>query len=291
MRVLVTGSSGLVGQAVVERLAGEHEIVSLSRGAAPVAGGEHVSADIGRAGLAGELAAAMPRCDAIVHTAAALDPQSPEVVLTNCLGTLELVRLAQFWEVEQLAFTSSISVIGVPDRLPIDENHPVDPPNPYLASKLFGEELLREAASDVLRATSFRLAAPIGPRMPRDRILPAFVGQALAGRPLEVAGKGSRRQDYVHVGDIAALIAAALRAPRSGLFNLARGESISNRELAERCVALLGSSSEIIVGERPDPLDGQAWEVSTAAAREAFAYEPEHRIDEAIIELAESMGR
>jgi UDP-glucose 4-epimerase len=300
VRVLVTGASGHVGGAIAAHLAEMRtetrtqlvplRLVSLSRQAvATDSPGEHATFDIGVAGVADTIAAAIPRCDAIVHAAASLDkdPHSPSIALTNCLGTQEMLRLASLWNASHFIYISSVPVIGVPRELPITEDHPTAPPSAYHASKLFGEHLVRLAAHDGFATVSLRITSPVGPGMPANRILSAFVRQAMANQPILLAGRGARRQDYVDVRDIAIAVEHCLSdAGVTGLYNVASGRAVSNEELARRCVAALRSQSPIEFDGKPDPDDAVAWDVSIGRARQRLGYEPRFDLEDSIRALA-----
>ncbi len=290
MRVLVTGTSGHVGGAIARHLARAGWVVfGLSRGPNLIdelAG--HVQCDMGSAQAAGEIHERIGPCAAIVHAAAALDKSidSPAIALTNCLGTQQMVRLANLWDDTQLMFISGVTVIGRPRDLPVTEGHPTDPPTAYHASKLFGEHLTRLAGASGLAATTLRLTSPVGPGMPANRILSVFVRRALEGKPLELAGRGTRRQDYVDVRDLATAVETCLSQRISGLFNIASGVSTSNRELAETCIRKLGSSSPIVHSGADDAEEGVNWEISIAEARRRFGYQPRYSLEEAIQAVA-----
>src|SRR5581483_1686363 len=231
MRVLVTGSSGHVGGAVASHLLScGHEVVGLGRrltGATRRLTGA-VAVDLAQPGAAARIRETQPRCDAIVHAAAVIDPDpyAPAVSLTNCLGTQQIVELATGWEVSSLVYISSLPVIGRPQALPVTEDHPTAPPTAYHASKLYGEQLVALAPS--LASASLRLTSAIGPGMPDGRILPVFVRRALTGQSLLVAGEGTRAQDYVDVRDVAMATAAALERGTPGLLNIASGRCVTN---------------------------------------------------------------
>jgi len=294
VKVLVTGSSGLVGGAIAACLSADgHEVIGLSRH--PTGEADRlpnaIAADIGAAGVASMLAAELPRCDAIVHAAAALerDPYAPSISLTNCLGTQQVLELAARWGVESLVYLSSVPVIGSPFELPVTERHPVGPRSAYHASKLYGEQLLAVARRDGLATVSLRLSAPVGPGMPAARLLPTFVARALSGEALEVLGDGTRGQDYVDTRDVAAAVKAALARRATGLFNVASGRCVTNLELARRCVSALDSSSEVSLSGTPDPEDGVRWEVSIALAESELGYRPRHSLEDSIAAVAEGL--
>jgi nucleoside-diphosphate-sugar epimerase len=125
--------------------------------------------------------------------------------------------------------------------------------------------------------------------MAAGRILPVFVRRALAGEPLELAGEGTRGQDYVDVRDIAAAVEASLRVEPSGVLNIASGTCTTNLELAGRCVELLGSSSEVRLSGTPDREEGVRWEVSIERAAETIDYRPRHSLEDSITTVAEEL--
>lgn len=289
LKALVTGATGHVGGAIAEHLAGlGHEVTGLARRLVPVRGvGRSVALDLGVPGAAERICAEGP-FGAIVHAAADLspDPHASAVSLVDCLGTQSVVTAAERLGA-RLVYTSSVPVIGVPRRVPVDESHPVDPPTAYHAAKLYGERLVELARRRGMVAASLRLTAPVGPRMPSARIMSVFVARAQAGEPLELRGRGTRRQDYVDVRDVASAVGLCLEHGATGLFNVASGRPVSNVELARLCVDLLGSRSDVVHVDRPDPEDGVVWEVSVERAAGSFGYAPAWSLEDSIRAVAE----
>lgn len=292
MRVLVTGASGHVGGAIARGLIGDgREVVAAGRRLALPPGPVHaVAFDLG----APEADAMLRECgpfDAVVHAAAAVvhDPHDPAVSRVNCLGTQRVVEAAEGWGA-QLVYVSGVTVVGRPVRLPVDEDHPVAPPTAYHASKLYGEHLVELARRRGLPAVTLRLTSPAGPGTPQGRIMSVFVSRARSGEPLEVLGEGSRTQDYVDVRDVARAVAACLEGRVDGLFNVAAGRSISNLELAHRCIELHESTSEVRRGGT-DPEEGVRWEVSIERAARGFGYAPRCSLDDSIRALSSSPER
>lgn len=290
MRVLVTGARGLIGGSVVSTLtAAGHEVVGLGRRRlADPALCEAVRTDLGVAGACDRIRARVAPCDAVVHAAAAISPSLDDdsVVLSNCVGTQQVVRLALAWGRRRVVFISSLPVIGTPRLLPITEDHPTCPPTAYHASKLYGEALIRLAVREGLTAATLRLTSPLGPGMAPNRILSVFVRRALAGQPLKVFGRGSREQNYVDVRDVAAAVQACLEQKVTGLFNIAGRSSISNVELARRCIDVLGSRSGVELVAEPDAHENERWQVSIEKAQRRFGYAPRYSIEESIAAVA-----
>jgi nucleoside-diphosphate-sugar epimerase len=81
-------------------------------------------------------------------------------------------------------------------------------------------------------------------------------------------------------------VQACLERPASGLFNIAAGRSVSNRELAQRCIDVLDSRSRLELGRAPDPDEHVRWEVSNARAEAILAYRPACSLKDSIDAVA-----
>jgi UDP-glucose 4-epimerase len=295
MRILVTGSSGLVGGAVAAHLhALGHEVVGLSRRVSDrlPPGVRQFQADIGSMDFMEEARAGWPPFEAVVHAAADLSfaPDAGSVSIVNCLGTQRMTALARKWASRLFLFMSSLPVIGIPLELPITEEHPVAPPTVYHATKVFGEHVVALASKAGVLGASFRLTAPIGPAMPRNRLLTILIQRALANEEIVLHGTGARRQDYVDVGDIRQAVERWLANPAEGVFNVASGRAVANLELAHACIRQLGSTSSVSLSGKLDPDDAVAWEVSIAKAGSAFGYRPAVSLDDSIRGIAAAMS-
>jgi UDP-glucose 4-epimerase len=295
MRVFLTGATGQVGRAIAAFLADHgHHVAGASRHSRPVPGlFEQVEASLGTEDALDLVTKALQPCEAIVHAAASLshDNSDPSISLTNCLGTQQVIKLAHTWAARQLVYISSVPVIGRPIQHPITEDHPTQPATAYHASKLYGEHLMRLAEVNGLRAASLRITSPSGPGTPDNRILSVFVRKAAAGEPLQILGKGSRRQNYVDIRDVAAAVEACLTKQASGIYNIAATDSISNYELAQTCISELGSSASIDFAGKPDPEEGTVWDVSVSKASRDLGYRPRFTIRDSIRAVAEGQSR
>lgn len=292
MKVLLTGGTGFVGGAIGAHLmAGGHEVISLERRPARAGYRKVVHAALGTETTVEQVADEAPRCDCIVHAAASIDKSvaAPSISLVNCLGTQQIVALAMRWGGAAIVNISGVAVIGTPRTLPITEDHPAAPTTSYHASKLFGEQVMHAAAGQGIPNVSLRVTAPIGPAMPENRILAVFLRRALAGQPIELAGKGTRRQDYVDVRDVASAVEACLARPQiRGVLNIGSGRSISNVDLARLCVELCHSRSEIRFSGAADPEESLAWDVSLERAREMIGYRPRYALEASALAILDA---
>jgi UDP-glucose 4-epimerase len=295
MRVFLTGATGQVGRAIAAFLADHgHQVAGASRRFRSVPGlFEHVEVCLGAEDAFDRIIRALRPCEAIVHAAASLshDNYDPSISLTNCLGTQQITKLAETWGTPQLVYMSSVPVIGSPVQHPITEDHPTQPSTAYHASKLYGECLMRLAEDNGRRAASLRLTSPSGPGTPENRILAVFVRRAVAGEPLQILGRGSRRQNYVDVRDVAVAVEACLTKHASGIYNIAAMDSISNYELAQTCISELGSSASVDFVGKPDPEEGTVWDVSVSKACRDLGYRPQFTIRDSIRAVAQDRSQ
>lgn len=288
MKILVTGSSGFVGSAICSELKQRgYDLLELSNQREdrniPLSPNEG-KVDISNRKSLEILSESVNACDAIVHAAATLDKDLYEtaVPLVNCLGTQNILWLADHWKCKRFLFISGVSVIGKPIQNPITENHPVESDSAYLASKFFGEQIVRLAGAQGMASTTFRVSAPVGINMHKNRFLPTIIQRALSDETIKLSGKGTRLQNYVDVRDVARAVALCIESNVSGLFNIGGSESISNYDLASRCVARCKSASKIEFSGFSDKEEGWKWNISNEKARRNFGYTPKYCIDNVI---------
>ena len=173
-----------------------------------------------------------------------------EYYANNVQGTISLLQAMQSAHVKTLVFSSSATVYGQPQYLPLDENHPTSATNPYGRSKLHIEEMLNDVAASVpdWRIACLRYFNPVGahesgligenPNGVPNNLMP-YIAQVAAGQRtcLSVFGgdysteDGTGMRDYIHVMDLAEGHAAALsflsETPGWHAINLGTGQGYS----------------------------------------------------------------
>lgn len=270
MNVLVTGGAGYIGSHTAKALhrAGFTPIVldNLSMGHAwAVKWGPLVQADLADRGA---LFSAMRahRVEAVIHFAANAyvgeSMQNPaQYFRNNVTGTLNLLEAMQEAGVRHMVFSSSCATYGIPQELPIPEEHPQQPINPYGESKLMGERLLRWFGEChglgwvALRYFNAAGADPEGElgeeHQPETHLIPLVIGAALGVRgPVRVFGTdyptpdGTAIRDYIHVSDLAQAHVRALeylvQGGASQAFNLGTGVGHSVLEVIQTVKRLGG---------------------------------------------------
>ncbi len=259
--VVVTGGAGYIGSVVAAQLiaAGLRVTVldNLSRGhrEAVPAGAELVSGDVADRALLDTLFAP-GGVDAVLHFAALLEVgesmRVPERYFrNNSAGTLTLLEAMLAHGVKRIVFSSTAALFGDPERVPIDETHPLRPCNVYGESKLMSERMLEWFHRiHGLRYASLRYfnaagaAGELGEdHQPESHLIPLILQVALGQRAhVEIYGTdyptpdGTCVRDYIHVSDLASAHLLALDAlEKKGqlLYNLGNGQGFSVREIIE----------------------------------------------------------
>jgi UDP-glucose 4-epimerase len=267
MKVLVTGGAGYIGSVVVDALySANHEVAvldDLSKGHRDALSPEvelHVvdlrdAPEVHRV-LGGGF-------DAVLHFAAcSLVGESTEEPVryfaTNVGGTLNLLDAMRSHGVRRLVFSSTAAVYGEPVTTPIVETDPTVPTNPYGASKLACDQVIRfEAEAASLAAVSLRYFNVAGAsgrcgelHDPETHLIPLVLEAALGTRAaVNVYGTdydtpdGTAVRDYIHVEDLARAHLLALEAtalPGYRAYNLGNGSGYSVRQVIDVARAVTG---------------------------------------------------
>src|SRR5204863_837358 len=153
----------------------------------------------------------------------------------NSGGTANLLESARNAGVDRVVYASTIWFYDGCESDVVDEDTPLAlPRHPYTAQKLAGEMYCTSYAEVFgVDYTILRFGIPYGPRARAAAVIPSFFKNALAGRPLTIAGGGKQSRRFTYVGDIARGVTMAL-APeaRNRVYNLASEETVSILQLA-----------------------------------------------------------
>jgi UDP-glucose 4-epimerase len=319
MRVLVTGAAGFIGSHLTEQLLRDgHEVVGfddLSTGSAHNLvellerdGFEFVRGSILDRERVEDLVADTSH---IVHLAAAVGVHTilddPLASLRTNLAGAEAVLDAALRHDRRILITSTSEVYGKNQSGPLDEDadrimgSALVSRWSYAAAKALDEMIAHTYWRDHgLRVVMVRPFNTVGPRQTGryGMVVPRFVEQALADEPITVCGDGGQRRCFLHVADLVPALAELLEHPRAygEVFNLGGEEEITIRELAERIVALTGSSSPI-VSVTAEELYGPGFEdmrrrvPNTEKAQRLIGFAPTHSIADIIRSVIDERRR
>jgi len=270
LRVLITGGAGFIGShlsdAYLERGDEVYVIDDLSTGSieniAHLKKHERFHYTIDSVHNYPVMAELVDQCDVIFHLAAAvgvkLIVESPvRTIETNVRGT-EIVLAQANKKKKKVLVASTSEVYGLSDQVPFreDGNLVMGATTKgrwsYACSKAIDEFLaLAYWREKKLPTIVVRLFNTVGPRQTGQygMVIPTFVKQALAGRPITVYGDGTQTRCFGYVGDIVGALVKLMDDPAAigQVFNIGSNEEISIIELAERIKELTKSDSEIVL--------------------------------------------
>lgn len=190
-------------------------------------------------------------CDAACFFAARKPPQSNVYKANLSIDDLSAEAFARS-ACPRALYISGLAVVFNRNNKPVNEYMRIGPiQDPYLASKVKGEEMMMQAALATAKdCLTFRVNAPYGPGMPEHSVIMRFMRQALTGQNLTLYGPGERKQQFTWAGDAAEILALILEldqtTPQSGVYHFCGPDCVSMCQLAQQCIAICDSSSEIV---------------------------------------------
>lgn len=266
-KVLVTGADGFIGSHLVEFLLGEGVNVRAlvfynsfnSLGWLDTFGPEKlkeveiISGDIRDPWLVADV---VKGCDVVFHLAALISIpfsySAPESFLdTNAGGTLNILQASRMHGTKRVLITSTSEVYGTAQYVPMDELHPLQAQSPYSASKIaadrLGESFYRSFHVPVVIVRPFNT---YGPRQSGRAVIPTVITQLLSGAQEIKLGRIDPIRDFNYVKDVVHAFCAIAAAGDNVVgqeINVSTGVGISIREAADKIMAAVGRTAEILL--------------------------------------------
>lgn len=287
MKVLVTGGSGFIGSHVVDKLKDKGIDVRVFDGIMPTFRDDiefYQGSILDRTALG----FALHDIDVIMHLAAVADvkdvfeePHKSETI--NVRGTINVLEAARNSNVKRVIYGSTTWVYSDADVNEVNERTPLHAPSHlYTATKLTGEYYC-QAYSKLygLGFTILRYGIPYGPRARDGAVIPIFVGKAINGEPLTIAGSGSQFRKFIYVEDLAdAHISALQSIAKNKIYNADGKERITIKQIAETIQKIIGNVKIEFTPERPGDFSGK--EVSSELAKNELGWEPKTSFEEGL---------
>jgi UDP-glucose 4-epimerase len=315
MKILITGGAGYIGSHMVKVLLDKgHEVVvadSLERGFQEAIDSR---ATFKQGNLLDKVFVqslfAENKYDGVIHFAAYIavgeSMQHPEMYFeNNFTAALHVLEAMQKNNVNNFVFSSTAAVYGTPTQLPINEEHPKKPENPYGESKLMVEKLLgwlhqvNQLNFIILRyfnASGASLDASTGERhAPETHIIPNVIFSALQNKPFRLFGDtydtpdGSCIRDYIHVLDLCQAHVLALeklwKDGGNNFYNVGTGHGYSNKEVVAMVEQVSGAKIALEIAEKregdPNQLIADPKKINTE-----LGFQPQYSDLETIIKTA-----
>jgi len=263
--VLVTGATGFVGPYLVRELLKKEAkvIVLIKDNAANLARFEdHITMINGDIVEQGSLKNVMDSVNIVFHLAAISNvnyaiAHPKETFEINATGTLNLLEEARQNEVEKFVYISSSHVYGIPEYLPMDEKHPINPHEPYAASKAAAEMLVDTYALNYgLKITIIRPFNMYGAGQSEGFIIPSIIKQAHEKEVVEL-GNLTPTRDFLYITDAIKGI-MSIAESGEGTYNLGSGTETSIKEVVETVISIVNPDKKFVSMQsrkRPEAID------------------------------------
>ncbi len=303
MKVLLSGAAGFIGSHFVDRLLAQHyEVTGVDNF---ITGSPENLAhldlhpkfrfealDVCAPEAPGRLAQ-LGRFDIVLHFASLASPKDYlayplETLESGSTGTRNMLEVARAQGARFLV-TSTSECYGDPLEHPQKETYwgnvnPIGPRSCYDESKRYAEAITMAYHRKYgVRTNIARIFNTYGPRMKLDdgRVVPAFLSQALEGKPLSVFGDGTQTRSFCYVSDLVDGLYRLMLSEEREPVNLGNPEEITLLEFAERIQRLLGTSSPLEFHPLPenDPMRRQP---DIRKAGETLGWKPQVGLEEGL---------
>lgn len=302
MNILVTGGNGFIGANLVDTLAAEGHDVSVFDLYPRVYESKHGNVGFIQGNLEDANLIRQVITDrgidvvyhlawATIHETAVRNPRAD--VELNLVPTINLLDICREVEIKQFVFLSSGgTVYGIPGKLPVKEDAPTQPINPYGITKLAAEKYIQMYGHLYgLNYTIFRPSVPYGPfQNPRRRqgAVMVFLYKALKGEPVTIWGNGDVLRDYFYIDDLSQALSMALRLPSGSnpILNLSGDQAYTLNQLVD----LIEKNLHLKIQVHYEPerkFDVPQLHLDCQAARDILGWNPQVSISEGICRTAE----
>jgi len=302
MKILITGGAGFIGSHLCEKYAMEgHTVLCLDnfmnsdlgniRGLLNYRNFKLINGDVRDFDLLEKI---VRDVDVIIHLAAQIhvDRSILEPKLTydvNIFGTLNILELARRYDISKVIHTSTSEVYGSAQYVPMDENHPLDAPHLYGASKIAADRMCNAYIQTY--GVNICIMRPFNTFGPRQRdvgyggVISIFVKRSLNGAPPIVYGDGTQTRDYTYVDDLVKAYDLVLKfnEPIKEPINFGTGKEVKIIDLANKIVSLCGKGGEIKpVHVAPRPGEVKRLVADYSKAKKLLGWQPKYRLDQGL---------
>ncbi len=300
---VVTGGAGFLGSHLTDRLLAEgHKVIGVDN---LITGStrniEHLASSEDYEFIKHDVTKYIfipGRVDNVYHFASPASPidylELPiQTLKVGSLGTHNALGLAKEKE-SRFLLASTSEVYGDPLIHPQTEDYwgnvnPIGPRGVYDEAKRFGEAItMAYRRTHGIDAKIVRIFNTYGPRMrlKDGRVVPAFIGQALDGKPLTVFGDGSQTRSFCYVSDLIDGIFRLSQSDFSGPVNIGNPTEMTILEFAEKILKIIDTSSQIEFQPLPED-DPKVRQPNIGLAKELLGWDAQVPFDEGIVDTIE----
>lgn len=306
MKVLITGGAGFIGSHLCERYINkDHTVFCLDNfSTGNILNIRHlldfknfklIKGDILDKSIVNELS---KEADVVFHLAAQIhvDKSYIEPRLTydvNVKGTQNILEAARMYDVKKVIYASSSEVYGTAQKVPMDENHLLNPPHPYGASKLAADRMcnayMKTYGMNIKIIRSFNTFGPRQRSIGYGGVISIFTRRVLNNLPPIIYGQGLQSRDYTYVDDIINAYESIESNPNCGPVNLGTGRDIKIKDLAQTIIDISGKKLKAVhIEPRIGEIDRLI--ADTTKAKEILGWEAKISLEEGLKKYYEWYG-
>jgi UDP-glucose 4-epimerase len=301
MKILITGGAGFVGSHLCEKFVGEgHKVVCLDnylsgdlnnvRHLLDIRNFKLIKGDIRDTVLLEKIGY---NVDAIIHLAAIVhvDRSYIEPRLTydiNVNGTQNILELARMYDIEKVIFASTSEVYGSAQYVPIDEDHPLNAPHPYGASKIAADRMcnayIQTYGLNISIPRCFNIFGPRQKSIGYGGVISIFTRRVLNGFSPLIFGDGLQTRDYTYIDDVVTAYELLLQNNKKiqGPINFGTGKEITILDIANKIIKYSGNAQCSPIHEAPRIGEVKQLICDYTKAREIFSWIPKVPFDEGL---------
>lgn len=309
MRLLVTGGAGFIGSNFVRHMLSKHrDLTIVNFDALTYAGNLENLAGLEKDRryqfVRGDICSSADvdkvlqkrAVDAIVHFAAeshvdrSIHLGAETFIRTNVLGTQILLNAARQHGVKRFLQVSTDEVYGsLGPQGKFTEQSPIQPNNPYAATKASADFLVRAAHKSYgLDAVITRCSNNFGPYQFPEKLIPLMIANAMENKPLPVYGDGLHVRDWIYVLDHCSAIDLVLRRAKPGsIYNIGSEHDVPNIEIVRLLLRILGKPESLIRFVEDRPGHDRRYAMDSSCIRRDLGWKPAHSFEQALRETVQ----
>ena len=304
MKILVTGGAGFIGSNFVHYMLGQHKDVQIVNLDALTYAGNlenltavekdprytFVKADISSVDELGKAFGAH-RFDAVVNFAAeshvdrSLHLGPTAFIQSNIIGVQNLLDACRANRVPRLVQISTDEVYGsLGSQGRFTEQSPIQPNNPYAATKAGADLLVRAAHhSHGIDAVITRCSNNFGPYQFPEKLIPLMIANALEGKPLPVYGDGLHVRDWIYVMDHCSAVDLVLHKGKAGeVYNIGGNYDVPNIQIVKQLLSILGKPESLIRFVQDRPGHDRRYAMDPGRIQTELGWRPAHTFQDAL---------
>ena len=307
MRILITGGAGFIGSHLCDKyVAGNHSVICLDnflsgnlinvRHLLDYRNFKLIKGDVRDYELVEKV---MHDVEVVFHLAAQIhvDRSYVEPRLTydvNVMGTQNILEAARLLDVRRVVCASTSEVYGSAVYAPIDEQHPLNAPHPYGASKIAADRMcyayIQTYGMDISILRLFNIFGVRQRDLGYGGVISIFTRRVINGMSPIIYGNGRQERDYTYIKDAVRAYDMVLnhKEPLTQPVNFGTGKAVTIIDLANSIIDLCGKTGEITpVNVEPRIGEVQKLIAGTKRAKEILGWEPEYSFEEGLKEFTQ----